>query len=115
VGQQVERGGQDPALLGAVTRIADGGAPIEARESGAWRSCDAGAARIPACQRGGDTVDFQGACDQSHGLRANRSGGDEQGGIGQFGAGGINDSRDGFIQHAGDIRLVAHKRDEMAC
>ena len=64
-------------MLGGVVGCAEGGATIEVGDDPAWWACQANLA-APTGGGGGDAVYFEGTSDQSDGLNAERSGGDEE-------------------------------------
>ncbi len=111
LGQQRKRGFEDASLLCRIMRRAERGATVEAGEGGArWRR-DPGTACVPTGEGGGNAFHFQRTRDQSHGLRADRSGRHQQRAVHFLGFGHGEDGWDGLIQHPRDHGLIAHKTD----
>lgn len=102
---------QNAALLGGVVWLADGGSAIEFGKGSARRPRDARSTCVPTGQSRGDAFLLQCSGYQSHGLRTDRSGGHQQGGIPGFGFGRGNDGWRRLLDHASHIGLVTTEAD----
>lgn len=104
---------QNTALLGWITRSAQGRAAAQAGECGPRRHGQAGYAGVPTRQCCRNPGFLQGASGQSHGLTTERSAGNKQRRLSTFGFCRRNNRRDQRIQHPAYIGLIAHEADHI--
>lgn len=111
--EQRQRGAQYALLLCTVTRCPHRCASLQAGKRCPRWIGKTGSSAIPTRQRGSNTGLFQSSCNQSHGLRTNRSGRNQYCCVRIHVSNGCAHGWDGFIKYTSHIGLITHEADDV--
>jgi hypothetical protein len=103
--QQDQRRHEDALVLVGITGMSQGQPALKLRKGRPWRCGAPGDACAPAGQGGRHPGQFEGPCDQSHGLSTQWSGRYQQGHMGFFSRSRCKDARDRFMYHPDQIGM----------